>query len=130
MSAPRPHFRYPAVLPATLCALLTVAVARAPGQSPASGRASGGLRVDTARVDSVFASFDRRDSPGCALGIIRGGRLDYARGYGMSDLERGTPITPRTIFDIGSTSKQFTAATGRAATVPSISRRPSPADAR
>ncbi|MDQ3699174.1 MAG: beta-lactamase family protein [Gemmatimonadota bacterium] len=58
----------------------------------------------------MFASFDRRDSPGCALGIIRGRRAIYARGYGMADLERSAPITSRTVFDIGSTSKQFTAA--------------------
>ena len=64
----------------------------------------------TAKVDAVFAAFDTTTSPGCALGVIRDGRLVYARGYGMANLELGVPIAPGTVFDIGSTSKQFAAA--------------------
>ena len=63
-----------------------------------------------ARVDSVFARYDRPESPGCAVGIYRDGQMEYAKGYGMANLELGVPITPQTVFDIGSTSKQFTAA--------------------
>jgi CubicO group peptidase (beta-lactamase class C family) len=63
-----------------------------------------------ARIDSIFAEWDRPDSPGCALGVYRDGQIVYSRGYGMADLERNVPITPHTVFDIGSTSKQFTAA--------------------
>ena len=62
-----------------------------------------------ARVDRIFATWDRTDSPGCALGVFRDGRIAYARGYGMANLELGVAITPRSVFDIGSTSKQFTA---------------------
>lgn len=67
-------------------------------------------RETTRRVDAVFAQLDRPDSPGCALGVYRSGTIAYARGYGMADLERHVPITPHTVFDIGSTSKQFSAA--------------------
>ncbi|HEY0671976.1 MAG TPA: serine hydrolase domain-containing protein [Longimicrobiales bacterium] len=63
-----------------------------------------------ARVDSVFTAFDRKDSPGCALGVYQDDRIVYARGYGMADLQAGLPITSQSVFDIGSTSKQFTAA--------------------
>jgi CubicO group peptidase (beta-lactamase class C family) len=63
-----------------------------------------------ARVDRVFAAYDRTDSPGCALGVFRDGRIAYARGYGLANLELGVAITPTSVFDIGSTSKQFTAA--------------------
>jgi CubicO group peptidase (beta-lactamase class C family) len=63
----------------------------------------------TARVDSLFAQYDRVDAPGCAVGIYRDGQIAYARGYGLADLERRVPITPRTVFDLGSTSKQITA---------------------
>lgn len=63
----------------------------------------------TARVDSIFRAFDRTDGPGCALGIYRDGRIVYARGYGIANLELGVAITPRTVFDIGSVSKQFAA---------------------
>jgi CubicO group peptidase (beta-lactamase class C family) len=63
------------------------------------------------RVDAVFADLDRADAPGCALGVYRDGRMLYARGYGLADLERQVPITPGSVFDLGSTSKQFAAAT-------------------
>ena len=61
-------------------------------------------------VDRVFREFDRPDTPGCALGVMRAGELVYARGYGMADLEQGRPITPSTRFYAASVSKQFTAA--------------------
>ncbi len=63
-----------------------------------------------AHVDKIFAEWDRTDSPGCALGVIRDGSLVSSRGYGMANLELGVAISPQTVFDIGSTSKQFTAA--------------------
>jgi len=62
------------------------------------------------KVDAVFAEYDKPDSPGCSLGVIRDGQLIYTRGYGRANLEHHLPITSRTVFDIGSTSKQFTAA--------------------
>lgn len=61
------------------------------------------------RVDSVFIALDKPTSPGCALGIYNAGEIAYARGYGSANLEHGILITPRTVFDLGSTSKQFTA---------------------
>ncbi|HEX9892833.1 MAG TPA: serine hydrolase domain-containing protein, partial [Gemmatimonadales bacterium] len=53
--------------------------------------------------------YDHTNSPGCALAIYRDGDIAFARGYGMANLELGIAISPRTVFDIGSTSKQFTA---------------------
>jgi len=61
------------------------------------------------RVDRIFAQWDRTDSPGCALGVFRDGRIAYARGYGMANLELGVALSPQSVLDIGSTSKQFTA---------------------
>jgi CubicO group peptidase (beta-lactamase class C family) len=63
----------------------------------------------SARVDEVFARFDKPDSPGCALAVIKEGQVIYKRGYGMSNLEYGIPITPLSIFHIASISKEFTA---------------------
>ena len=62
------------------------------------------------RIDSVFAEFDRPGSPGCALGLYQKGAIVYARGYGLAGIEHNVAIGPETVFDIGSTSKQFTAA--------------------
>jgi CubicO group peptidase (beta-lactamase class C family) len=60
-------------------------------------------------VDKVFTAYDKGDAPGCALAVYRNGEIAYARGYGLASLEHRVPITPKTVFDIGSTSKQFTA---------------------
>src|SRR5206468_5592580 len=61
------------------------------------------------RADSVFQAFDRTDSPGCALGVYQDGKILYARGYGMESLEHGVAMSPRSVLDVGSISKQFTA---------------------
>lgn len=64
----------------------------------------------TAAIDEIFAMYDDTRSPGCAVGVVRGDRLTFARGYGMADLEHGVPLGPESVFRIGSVSKQFTAA--------------------
>src|SRR5271168_2018536 len=63
-----------------------------------------------AAVDEVFADFTKAGSPGCAVAVYRNGRVSYSKGYGLANIEDDVPITPQTVFDIGSTSKQFTAA--------------------
>jgi len=78
--------------------------------NPASAQYITGARDDKAtRVDSIFRAFDRTDSPGCALGVYQDGAIRYARGYGMASLEHSVPLSPRSVLDVGSISKQFTA---------------------
>ncbi len=48
-------------------------------------------------------------TPGLALGIVVGGEVVLAAGYGYRDLERELPVTPQTVFAIGSCTKAFTA---------------------
>src|SRR5262245_25873148 len=60
-------------------------------------------------VDAVFATWDQPSSPGCAVLIAKDGDPLYRRGHGMACLEHGVPITPSTVFNVGSVSKQFTA---------------------
>ena len=62
-----------------------------------------------ATADTVFARWSSTHGPGCAVGVARDGRTLLARGYGMANLETGTPITAETIFESGSVAKQFTA---------------------
>jgi CubicO group peptidase (beta-lactamase class C family) len=59
------------------------------------------------RVDQLFADWDRLDSPGAALAVVKDGSVVYKRGYGSANLEHDIPITPTTVFDIASVSKQF-----------------------
>ncbi|HEY0035711.1 MAG TPA: serine hydrolase domain-containing protein [Longimicrobium sp.] len=61
-------------------------------------------------VDALFAPWASRASPGCAVAAARDGRTLFARAYGQAELERDVPITPETVFEAGSVSKQFTAA--------------------
>jgi CubicO group peptidase (beta-lactamase class C family) len=63
----------------------------------------------TSRVDKLFARWDRPDSPGCVLGVIKDGKLIYKKGYGMANLEHDIPMAPTTVFNVASASQQFTA---------------------
>ena len=60
-------------------------------------------------VDQLLAPWDRREGPGAAVAVWRGGRTLFAKGYGMANLAYDIPFTVTTPTNIGSTSKQFTA---------------------
>mgnify|MGYP002779651517 FL=1 len=102
--------RPPTALAARAAATAACAVLLATAPAAAGAQHIVGARDALARrADSVFQRFDRTDSPGCALGVYQDGRLRYARGYGMASLEHGVALTPRSVLDVGSISKQFTA---------------------
>jgi CubicO group peptidase (beta-lactamase class C family) len=63
-----------------------------------------------AAVDEIFADVAKPGSPGCSVAIARDGKLLYAKGYGLANIEQNVALTPESVFDIGSTSKQFSAA--------------------
>jgi CubicO group peptidase (beta-lactamase class C family) len=60
-------------------------------------------------VDSIFAPYDNRQSPGCAVSAIDGDRTVLLKGFGMASLEHDLLITPQSAFYAASVSKQFTA---------------------
>jgi CubicO group peptidase (beta-lactamase class C family) len=64
----------------------------------------------TAEVDKLFAKWDSTATPGMSLAIIKDGEIIYERGYGMANLDLNIANSPITVYRIGSTSKQFTAA--------------------
>jgi CubicO group peptidase (beta-lactamase class C family) len=66
--------------------------------------------VPAQKVDQVFSVYDKPGSPGCALGVIRDGDFVYRKAYGFASLELGVPVSPQSVFYMGSVSKQFTAA--------------------
>lgn len=76
---------------------------------PVSGLAGPDSALVRARVDSVFAPFDRPGSPGCVLAVMEAGKIAYGRGYGSADIGRGTPLTTASAFDAASMAKQFLA---------------------
>lgn len=60
------------------------------------------------KVDSLFVRLSNNSSPGAAVLVVKDGKVLLRRGYGMANLEHQVPVTPSTIFDIASVSKQFT----------------------
>lgn len=54
----------------------------------------------------------RAEIPGLAVGIVDHGKLVFAKGYGLRDVERNLPVTPKTVFAAGSITKSFTATLG------------------
>src|ERR671913_2052410 len=91
---------------AFLFALLAVA---APGSVAAtqSAPAATAALPDSSRVDSLFAEYTRGLRPGLAVAVVRDGKVVFAKGYGYASLEHRVPITPATVFDVASVSKQF-----------------------
>ena len=47
--------------------------------------------------------------PGMAMAVVQGDELIYSHGFGSANLENSTPVTPETLFAIGSSTKAFTA---------------------
>lgn len=82
--------------------------------APACGQPANGFKPLTPdlqkQIDALFQEFDNDSNPGYALGIIRDGKLIYQRGYGIANLDYAIPITPRSVFNVASLAKQFTAA--------------------
>ncbi|UCF19594.1 MAG: serine hydrolase [Gemmatimonadota bacterium] len=68
-----------------------------------------GATTPSDKVDQLLAAWDRPGSPGLAVAVVKDGQIVHARGYGQSNLELGTPITPQSVFYLGSVSKQFVA---------------------
>lgn len=59
---------------------------------------------------AVGESFAKHGTPGAAVAVIRSGQTEYLRGFGTANLETGMPVSTRSIFRIGSITKQITAA--------------------
>jgi CubicO group peptidase (beta-lactamase class C family) len=49
--------------------------------------------------------------PGLALAVVQNGKVILVKGYGLRDRERNLPVTPQTLFAIGSITKSFTVTT-------------------
>jgi CubicO group peptidase (beta-lactamase class C family) len=61
------------------------------------------------RLNAVFDDLNA-DTPGCVAGVVRNGDLVYANAFGMADLGQHIPMSTDTVLEIGSLSKEFTAA--------------------
>ncbi|HEX6308647.1 MAG TPA: serine hydrolase [Longimicrobiales bacterium] len=89
-----------------LTALFLLAAPAAPLASQTPDRAA-----LTARIDSIVnAAIGARGAPGISIAVVRGADTIALEGYGLADVENEVPVTDRSVFRIGSVTKQFTAA--------------------
>ncbi|SOJ54171.1 D-alanyl-D-alanine carboxypeptidase [Mycobacterium simulans] len=83
-----------------------------------AGAAALGLSSCSSKSSGLAAAFDELDSkitagmkaygiPGAAVGVWAGGQ-EYAKGYGVTNIDHPVPVDADTVFRIGSTTKTFT----------------------
>ena len=60
------------------------------------------------QIDKLFSGYNRA-TPGVAVAVVKDGKIIFKKGYGTANLEYDLPITTKTVFQIASVSKQFTA---------------------
>lgn len=89
--------------------LIAILMSGARGSDTPTVQAGALSNLEREQIDALFKEYEVGARPGCALALSRNGAPVYARGYGMADVEHNVRITPATLFDIGSVSKQFTA---------------------
>ena len=83
------------------CWLFATAAFRAAGQSLKS--------ESIQKIDKLFAQWNLRTSPGCAVAVVLEGQTVYEKCFGQANLEDQIPITSETVFDACSVAKEFTA---------------------
>lgn len=69
--------------------------------------------ADAAFADAergIRAEMEKAGIPGAAVAVVVGDTVVWTRGFGVANVETGAPVTPDTLFQIGSVTKSFTAA--------------------
>ena len=106
--------RLKSVFTALVAALTTVALPNLARAAESSADAATADRVEGLIPDIeayIATGMKGYDIPGLAIGIVAGDKLVYAKGFGVRSKSGGLPVDTRTIFQIGSNTKAFLAAT-------------------
>ncbi len=61
------------------------------------------------KADALLSGLIKVNDPGVAVLVAQNGKIIFEKGYGLADVARRVPVSPQTIFRIGSVTKQFTA---------------------
>jgi CubicO group peptidase (beta-lactamase class C family) len=72
---------------------------------PKAQRAKELLETIDPMVEKAIKDFQ---VPGMAIGVVVDGHVVYAKGFGYRDIEKKLPMTPETLFAVGSCTKAFT----------------------
>jgi CubicO group peptidase (beta-lactamase class C family) len=73
-------------------------------------QAQGAVSVEPSVYEEILTSAYASDAPGAAALVARDGEVVFLGAVGMADLELDVPLSPGMVFEIGSITKQFTAA--------------------
>ncbi|MEO8275686.1 MAG: serine hydrolase [Thermoanaerobaculia bacterium] len=93
---------------ATLAVLLAFLPAAVPANAAES--APGSAAAAARSVDAILSKAYPSDGPGAAVLVRLKGETILRKGYGMAQMDFGIPVAPEQVFEIGSVTKQFTAA--------------------
>lgn len=67
--------------------------------------------IDAASIEKLIQTqLEKQSFVGSSIAVMHRGRIVFAKGYGRRSLETGGTVDTNTIFDVGSVTKQFTAA--------------------
>jgi CubicO group peptidase (beta-lactamase class C family) len=105
-----PPTAVPSVTPVPPTALPTASIT-APTTAPTTTPTTPLYDSDLAKKldEEVERLFRESDSPGLAVGVVKDQELVYAKGFGVTNLETGGEVTPRTLFHMASITKPFVA---------------------
>lgn len=68
------------------------------------------FELNPAALDRRLASYRLDRAPGCSVALAQHGEIIYSGAFGQANLDYALAITPNTVFDVASITKQFTAA--------------------
>jgi CubicO group peptidase (beta-lactamase class C family) len=91
-----------------LISCLVIGAQYAAAAPPSPAKPSGPVSPEK-QIDALFKEWDSSTTPGASVAVIQHGKVIFAKGYGVANLEYNIPIKPETIFHVASVSKQFTA---------------------
>ena len=91
-------------------AVLLTALSLPAGLRAQAAPAAHPREADIARARRIITDTMRAlGTPGASISVIQDGKIVWSEGFGLADLEQQVPVTPRTVFRIGSVSKPLTA---------------------
>lgn len=106
------------LLAVALLPLAAHAQQQAPAKTPAKGKqavksapaaAPAPAKPTLEGIDAfIEAQLKEWKVPGISIAVVQDGKVILSKGYGYRDVEKQLPVTPKTLFAIGSVTKSFT----------------------
>ena len=86
-----------------MLALVACAAMLAPALAQSAPQAAAAVSYDAVLSQAIKAA-----GPGAAAIVVKDGKVVYRGAYGLANVEKKTPLTPDSVFRLGSLTKQFT----------------------